>query len=251
MALSGKGLPHAPTYGVPEGSTLERLADLLRGLEPYYEKAEYEIGVSGDDPADPFHAPRRKPLPMPPLPPNREYGILKPAAKRLGLHPFDIPCSATRVPYNGQRRLACVPLVRGLRLRGERQMRHAEYRDPRGARDGNCELRTGCMAQEILTDARARHGRGILRCRRPLREQTADHRDRVVGGAIESARLLLNSKSGCTRAGLGNRYDWVGRNLQGHTYSGGVGPLRFRYVTTISGPARASRSATTTTATPA
>src|ERR1035438_7213178 len=65
----------AATYGVPEGSTLSDWPISYADLEPYYEKAEYEIGVSGDVSADPFHAPRRRPLPMPPLPVNREYGI--------------------------------------------------------------------------------------------------------------------------------------------------------------------------------
>jgi len=42
-------------------------------------------------------------------------------------------------------------------------------------------------------------------------------------GAIESARLLLNSSNSLFPHGLGNRYDWVGRNLQGHTYTGALG----------------------------
>jgi choline dehydrogenase-like flavoprotein len=44
--------------------------------------------------------------------------------------------------------------------------------------------------------------------------------DRVVvaAGAIESARLLLASASRREPAGLGNRGDQVGRNLQGHVY---------------------------------
>jgi choline dehydrogenase-like flavoprotein len=45
----------------------------------------------------------------------------------------------------------------------------------------------------------------------------------VSGGATESARLLLLSKSRLHPSGLGNRYDWVGRNLNGHTYTGAVG----------------------------
>jgi choline dehydrogenase-like flavoprotein len=45
----------------------------------------------------------------------------------------------------------------------------------------------------------------------------------VSCAAIESARLLLNSKSKLFPQGIGNRYDWVGRNLQGHTYSGAYG----------------------------
>jgi choline dehydrogenase-like flavoprotein len=45
----------------------------------------------------------------------------------------------------------------------------------------------------------------------------------VSASATESARLLLNSKSRLFPAGLGNRHDWVGRNLQGHGYSGAWG----------------------------
>src|SRR5207344_2619171 len=38
---------------------------------------------------------------------------------------------------------------------------------------------------------------------------------------------LLNSKSKMNPAGLGNRYGWVGRNLQGHAYSGAWGLFDF------------------------
>ena len=41
-------------------------------LEPFYEKAEYELGVSGDE--NPYGPPRRKPLPLPPVNENREAG---------------------------------------------------------------------------------------------------------------------------------------------------------------------------------
>ena len=94
------------TYGTVEGSTLEDWPISYADLEPYYEKAEWEIGVSGDDANNIFRSPRRRQLPMPPLPPNREYEILKPAAQRLGLHPFDIPMLRNSVPYNG--RAACM-----------------------------------------------------------------------------------------------------------------------------------------------
>jgi len=79
------------TYGGVEGSTLDDWPISYDDLEPYYDKTEWEIGVSGDDSNNVFRPPRKRPLPMPPLPPNREYQVLKPAALRLGLHPFDIP----------------------------------------------------------------------------------------------------------------------------------------------------------------
>ena len=49
----------------------------------------------------------------------------------------------------------------------------------------------------------------------------------VSACAIESARLLLNSKSRLYPTGLGNRYDQVGRHLQGHHYTGAVGYFDF------------------------
>ena len=55
------------TYGTVAGSTLEDWPISYADLEPYYEKAEWEIGVSGDDTNNIFRAPRRRPLPMPPL----------------------------------------------------------------------------------------------------------------------------------------------------------------------------------------
>jgi len=61
------------------------------------------------------------------------------------------------------------------------------------------------------------------------RRQTARARVVIVSaGAIESARLLLNSHSPLHPAGLGNEYDQVGRNLQGHLYprAYGISPTR-------------------------
>jgi choline dehydrogenase-like flavoprotein len=90
---------------------------------------------------------------------------------------------------------------------------------PKALATGNCELRTGAMAKEVMTDDHGR-ARGVAYYdeRDRLSEQTADIVV-VSSAAIESARLLLNSKSKQFPQGLGNRHDWVGRNLQGHSYT--------------------------------
>jgi choline dehydrogenase-like flavoprotein len=44
-----------------------------------------------------------------------------------------------------------------------------------------------------------------------------------AGGAIETARLLLNSASDRYPRGLGNEHDQVGRHLQGHYYPAALG----------------------------
>ncbi len=214
-------------YGAVEGSTLEDWPISYDDLEPFYEKAEYEIGVSGDVEPDPFKAPRRRPLPMPPLPPNLEYRILKPAALRLGLHPFDIPMLRNSVPYGG--RPACMRCrwCVGFACEVDAKCGTQNTVIPAALASGNCELRTGCIAKEILLTAGGKaKGVAYFDAEDRLKVQTAELVV-VSCGAIESARLLLNSRSKLFPNGIGNHHDWVGRNLQGHAYTGSMGLLPF------------------------
>jgi choline dehydrogenase-like flavoprotein len=215
------------TYGAPEGSSLEDWPISYDELEPYYDKAEYEIGVSGDYSGTPFHGPRRRELPMPPLPPNREFSILEPAAKKLGLHPFHLPMLRNSVPYNGRGPCMRCRWCCGFACEVDAKNGTQNTVIPVALNTGNCELRTDCMAKEILVDERGR-GRGVayFDASGYLQEQLADVVV-VSSAAIESARLLLNSKSRLFPNGLGNRYDQVGRHLQGHHYTGATGFFDF------------------------
>jgi choline dehydrogenase-like flavoprotein len=215
------------TYGAPAGSSLEDWPISYDDLEPYYEKAEYEIGISGDDSGTPFHGPRRRPLPMPPLPPNREFQILEPAAKRLGLHPFPIPMARNSVPYNGRGPCMRCRWCVGFACEVDAKNGSQNTVIPVALATGNCELRTECMAREILTDDRGRaRGVAYYDADGRLQEQPSDIVV-VSACAIESARLLLNSQSRLFPGGLGNRHDQVGRNLQGHHYTGATGFFDF------------------------
>jgi choline dehydrogenase-like flavoprotein len=215
------------TYGAPQGSSLEDWPIGYDDLEPFYDKAEYEIGVSGDESANPFHGPRRRGLPMPPLPPNREFGILEPAAKRLGLHPFPIPMLRNSVPYNGRGECMRCRWCVGFACEVDAKNGSQNTVIPAALATGNCELRTQCMVREILTDERGRAlGVSYFDENGRMQEQLSDIVV-VSACAIESARLLLNSKSRLFPDGLGNRYDQVGRHLQGHHYTGALGFFDF------------------------
>jgi choline dehydrogenase-like flavoprotein len=211
------------TYGAPEGSSLEDWPISYDDLEPFYDKAEHEIGVSGDVSTDPFHGPRKRDLPMPPLPPNKELEILWPAAKRLGLHPFNVPMLRNSVPYNGRGPCMRCRWCCGYACEVDAKNGSQNTVIPIALSTGNCELRTECMVREILTDNSGRAtGVSYIDSHGNSMEQYADIVI-VSSAAIESARLLLNSKSRLFPNGLGNRYDQVGRNLQGHHYTGAVG----------------------------
>jgi choline dehydrogenase-like flavoprotein len=161
---------------------------------------------------------------MPPMTPKSlEYEILKPAALRLGLHPFDTPLLINSVPYNG--RSACMRIRWCVGFGCETNAKNGTHNTviPRALATGNAWLRTECQVREILLDDRGR-ARGVAYLDEDdrLQEQPADLVV-VSGGATESARLLLLSKSRLHPSGLGNRHDWVGRNMTGHTYTGAVG----------------------------
>ncbi|MFB3904802.1 MAG: GMC family oxidoreductase [Acidobacteriota bacterium] len=210
-------------YGAPEGSTLEDWPIAYADLEPCYEKAEWEIGVSGDASLNPFASPRRKPYPMPPHPYTLEGRILEKAAIGLDLHPFPIPMLRNTVPYDG--RPACVHCRYCVGFACEVNAKCGTHNTviPAALRTGQCELRTESVAAEILTDDRGR-ARAVRYFDGQDREQIQTA-DLIVLSccATETPRLLLNSRSRLFPNGLGNRNDWVGRNLQGHAYSGAYG----------------------------
>lgn len=211
------------TYGAPAGSSLEDWPISYDDLEPFYDKAEYEIGVSGDYSATPFHGPRKRDLPMPPLAVNREWEILEPAAKRLGLHPYAIPMLRNSVPYNDRGPCMRCRWCVGFACEVDAKNGSQNTVIPMALGTGRCELRTRCTAKEVLMDDRGRaRGVSYFDEKGHLQEQLSDIVV-VSACAIESARLLLNSKSRLFPNGLGNRYDQVGRNLQGHHYTGALG----------------------------
>lgn len=207
------------TYGALEGSTLDDWPIRYADLEPFYEKAEYEIGVSGDMTDNPFSPPRAKPYPMPAFAYNTEGRRLAAAAKQLGWHPFPIPMLRNSVPYrNGNAcigRRNCVGHACPINAKNGTQNTVI----PVALATGHCELRTGCIAAEIVVDDRGR-ARGVRYFDGQDREQFQPA-DLVVaaGGAAETARLLLNSRSKLFPQGAGNRHDVVGRNVQNHAYT--------------------------------
>ncbi len=213
-------------YGHVEGSTLEDWPISYSDLEPCYEKAEWEIGVAGEHNANPFFAPRKKPYPMPPFSLNREGNLLSDAAKRLGLHPFPIPMLRNSIRYNG--RPACYRMRSCVGFACPVNAKCGTHNTviPTALKSGNCELRTNCQVAEIMLDEKGRAtGIKYFDENNKGQTQTADIVV-VAAAAIETARLLLNSKSKLFPNGAGNNYDWVGRNLQGHAYTGALGLMK-------------------------
>ena len=211
------------TYGRVEGSTLEDWPITYHDLEQCYEKAEWEIGVAGDASLNPFAARREKPYPMEPFAYNKEAKILETAMRRIGLHPFPIPMLRNSVAYNGRpacvRRRSCCGF--GCPLNAKSGTHNTVI--PAALSTGQCELRTNCVVSELMINEQGKIT-GVVYFD-PDNTKQVQSADIIVisASATETPRLLLNSKAKQYPAGVGNRYDWVGRNLQGHAYTGAFG----------------------------
>jgi choline dehydrogenase-like flavoprotein len=207
-------------YGEVKGSTLDDWPISYDDLEPFYEKAEWEIGVAGDDTANPFSPPRKKKFPMPPFENNEEGNLLAEACKRLGLHPFPIPMARNSIPYND--RAACIRNRTCLGFPCPVDAKNGTQNTviPVALKSKNLELRLKCNVHEIIMADNGK-AQGVKYFDENNREviQTADMII-LAASAIETARLLLMSKTNRFPNGLGNNNDWVGRNLQAHAYTG-------------------------------
>lgn len=213
----------ASVYGVPEGSSLADWPINYDDLEPYYERAEWELGVAGDSVPSAEQWPRRKSYPMPPISTNIHGRELRKGAAVLDWKTFTPPALINTVPYNG--RAACIACQHCVGFGCPVDAKNGSQNTLilRALATGRCDLVTEAVVERIDVD-RAGHVDGVTYFDRD--GQRVQERAEVVvvsAGAIETARLLLNSSSDQHPRGLGNALDQVGRNLQGHYYPGALG----------------------------
>ena len=175
-------------------------------LEPYYTKAEYDLGISGLAGANPFEAPRSKPYPLPPMPVKSSGVLFDRGAKKLGLHPFPAPVAILSQPYQGRPACAHCGFCEsfGCEMRAKSSTLVSVI--PVAEQTGRCEIRPNSYVRQIATDARGR-ATGALYFD-PQRREVFQRAKAVVLSAngVESAKLLLLSK-------LANSSGLVGKNL--------------------------------------
>jgi len=209
----------ATKYGVPRGSSLADWPITYETLEPYYERAEWELGAAGDGRTINHQVPRRRNYPLPPVPPSPQTSALEKGASRLGWVTTPVPLLINTEPYQG--RAACIACKYCVGFACPTDAKNGSQNTviPRALATGNCELQTSAIAASIDVDSQG-NVKGVTYFVEgvAVRQSALAKVVVVSGGAIESARLLLNSRSHHSPAGLGNEHDQVGRNLQGHLY---------------------------------
>jgi choline dehydrogenase-like flavoprotein len=215
----------ASRYGVPTASSLADWPIGYDDLAPYYERAEWEIGVAGDHARD-THAPRRRDFPLPPVPLSPTGEWLARGAEARGWKTFTPPLAVNTQPHQG--RGACIQCGQCIGFACPTDAKNGSHNTllPRALATGRCELVTSAQAARIATDARGRVT-GVDYFVESSGAETSSLIERrsatarvviVASGAIETARLLMLSGSSAHPAGLGNHSDHLGRHVQGHYY---------------------------------
>jgi len=141
-------------------------------IEPYYDRAERLMGISGKagnlngrriDGGNVFEGPRQSEYPTPPMKMPHLAALFREAARTLGYHPFPLPAATTSVPYTNPDGVAragcsfCGYCERfGCMVGAKAQPTNTLM--PILARRANFELRTGACVRRIVVEGRQAQG---------------------------------------------------------------------------------------------
>jgi len=195
------------TYGALDNTSLIDWPITLEELEPYYDKAEAKMGVSGTNG-------------LPPSRENNNFKVLKAGAQAIGYREITTSHIAINsAAYDG--RPACRQIGwcnEGCAIGAKWSTLYTEI--PKAERTGHFELRPQAMATRIEHDASGRVS-GVLYV-----DQAGDHQLQkaravcVAANVVETTRLLLVSESTMFPDGLANSSGHVGKNYMRHMANG-------------------------------
>jgi choline dehydrogenase-like flavoprotein len=193
-------------------------------LAPFYDQVEYRIGVQGDRDRIPERtlrqSPRRRQFVMPPNPTGHAASLVAEGATRLGFEAYPYPAAVNSRAFDGRPACNSCGLCSGfgcpINARGDALV---SWLNP-ALRTGRVRVIDRAYVHRIETTrgghrATAVHWTDVRGRRHRLPASTVV----LAGSPINTARLLLLSRSGAHPRGLGNRSDQVGRNMMFHNFT--------------------------------
>lgn len=199
-------------YGIGEDWPLD-----YDELEPFYQRAEEELGVSGQS-GDPFASWRSCDFPMSAFPFSyADKKVIKPACDKLGIHLHTMPFARNSREYNGRPGCQAFGVCNVCPIEA---MYNAEAHIKRAETTGNLQLipQARVVSLSIDSDHRVRKAKYI----RPDGTQESLIAPMFVLAAhtIESIRLLLLSQNELFPDGLANSSGTLGRYFMEHWSTG-------------------------------
>jgi choline dehydrogenase-like flavoprotein len=164
---------------------------------------------------------------MPPLESHALAPCLEQACCHLGLHPFPTPRGINSRAYGGRPACAFCDFCAGYGCPTGARGSTQEAIIPRAELTGRCEIRPRSMVREVTVGKDGRATGCIYVDEKGVEQRVRGRVLCVCCSAVESARLLLLSRSSLFPLGLANGSGLVGRNLQFHAVS--TGSATFTY----------------------
>ena len=214
------------TYGLLDDTTLIDWPLTLDELSPYYDKAEFKMGVTGT------HG----------IPPSFEtsmYKVLRAGGHRVGYK--EITTTRTAInPVARDGRAGCLQIGfchSGCKVGAKWSTLYTEV--PKAEGTDHFELRTGVMVVKIDHDSSGRVTGVVYTDQSGTTHEQKARAVAVAGNVVETTRLLANSASAKHPDGLGNASGHLGRNYMRHVTTGVVavmpGKVNFHHGTRQSG----------------
>ncbi|HVI91480.1 MAG TPA: GMC family oxidoreductase [Dongiaceae bacterium] len=217
------------TYGEIAGANLLDWPITLQEMEPYYERAEDKMGVTGT------HG-------IPRLPGNNNFKVLSAGAKKVGyqtVHTGNMAINSQ--PRDG--RGSCQQIgfcFQGCKSGAKWSTLYTEI--PKGEATGNLEVRPNSQVLKIEHNDKGLVTGVVYADKQGQQQRQAARVVCVAGNSIESPRLLLNSASSKFPDGLANSSGQVGKNYMRHTTGSVYGifdkPVHMYRGTTMAGIVR-------------
>jgi len=235
---------------IPEDSSLADWPLSYTELEPYYDRAEYELGVSGKggnvqgrkiDGGNVFEASRRRDYPLPPLRLDQAGVIFDETARKLGLHPFPTPRAILSEPYNGRPGCTYCGFCQAFGCHVGAKSSILVTKLPEADASGNFKLVTGAMCHRVNSNGDRATGVSYWG---PDGSDNTIEADLVILTTFiyDNTRLLLLSRTDKFPNGLANSSGEVGRHVMAHMMARVFVAFDERYINVFMGPSAQKHS---------
>jgi gluconate 2-dehydrogenase alpha chain len=230
---------------IPEDSSVTDWPLSYADLEPFYDRAEYEIGVSGKagnlqgrkiDGGNVFEAPRHRDYPLPALQVDQSGANMEEAARKLGYHPFSTPRAILSEPYNGRPACTYCGFCQAFGCHVGAKSSILVTKLPEADATGNFKLITSATVHRVNSDNSGR-ATGVAYYGPDGSDNTIEAEIVILAPFIyDNVRLLLLSKTEKFPNGLANSSGHVGKHLMAHIGARAFAAFDDRHVNIYMGP---------------
>src|SRR3984885_3430611 len=210
---------------IPDDSSLVDWPVSYAELEPFYDQAEYDLGVSGKagnlqgkkiDGGNVFEAPRKRDYPLPPLLDDQSGVLFAEGTRKLGYHPFSSPRAILSQTYHDRANCTYCGFCQSFGCHVGAKSSILVTKLPEADATGNFKLLTGTMCYRVNSDNTGKVT-GVSYYGPGRTDNTIEADIVIVAPFIyDNTRLMLFSKTDKFPNGLANSSGHLGKHIMAH-----------------------------------